>query len=104
MILNVSRFDQWVGSLASEDVVELAAETLLPPLDILMVRLTVLDVPFSDLTSIFNIKVWHTYMLNPRWYAEDSERIPSVGILYALGNYCMMLMVRCTPSTSDHNS
>jgi hypothetical protein len=50
MILNVSRFDQWVGSLASEDVVELAAETLRPPLDILMVRLAAFDVPFSGLT------------------------------------------------------
>ncbi|KAH6879930.1 hypothetical protein BKA70DRAFT_1447632 [Coprinopsis sp. MPI-PUGE-AT-0042] len=70
--LSVERFDQWVRSLTPEDILELPAETLLPPVDILM--------------------VWHSYMLNPRWYAEDSERISSVGSLYALGNFCMKLM------------
>ncbi|KAH6879916.1 hypothetical protein BKA70DRAFT_196508 [Coprinopsis sp. MPI-PUGE-AT-0042] len=71
--LAAERFDRWVRTLKAEDK-ELPMDTVLPPVDILM--------------------VWHAYMLNPRWYAEDATRIPSIAILFDIGNVCMKLMDR----------
>ncbi|KAG6908090.1 hypothetical protein DXG01_006181 [Tephrocybe rancida] len=58
----VERFEVWAKSLTLEDASRPALE-FLPPLDVLM--------------------VWHTYMLNPRWYAEDCTRLPMLKNLAA---------------------
>ncbi|KAH6908085.1 hypothetical protein BKA70DRAFT_1562720 [Coprinopsis sp. MPI-PUGE-AT-0042] len=86
--LAAERFDRWVRTLKEEDK-ELPMDTALPPIDILM--------------------VWHAYMLNPRWYAEDAMRIPSLKTLFDIGNVCMKLMdhfpeiLSCPPSTARVN-
>jgi hypothetical protein len=49
----VERFDIWCRSLKDADLL-VAAEIIMPPLDVIM--------------------VWHAYMLNPKWYAEDYMR------------------------------
>ncbi|KAG6849697.1 hypothetical protein H0H93_006205 [Arthromyces matolae] len=56
----VERFSIWCGTLKGDDSRRSAAE-LLPPLDVIM--------------------VWHAYMLNPRWYAEDCTRLPGLRAL-----------------------
>ncbi|KAG6846972.1 hypothetical protein H0H93_010790, partial [Arthromyces matolae] len=53
-------FSIWCEKLNQEDCTS-PAEDALPPLDVLM--------------------VWHAYMLNPRWYAEDCTRITSLKAL-----------------------
>ncbi|CAG7851190.1 SubName: Full=Uncharacterized protein {ECO:0000313/EMBL:CCA67541.1} [Serendipita indica DSM 11827] len=53
----VFRFFTWAGALWERFIPGLD-ETLVPPLDVLM--------------------VWHTYLLNPRAYFEDSQRMESV--------------------------
>ncbi|TFK33261.1 hypothetical protein BDQ12DRAFT_738863 [Crucibulum laeve] len=58
--LAVERFDIWCRALRPE-YLETSLELMVPPDDVLM--------------------VWHAYMLNPRWFAEDSLRLPSVGQL-----------------------
>ncbi|RDB14774.1 hypothetical protein Hypma_016304 [Hypsizygus marmoreus] len=55
--LAVERFSIWCSSLRQSDTYRLVEE-FLPPLDVLM--------------------VWHAYMLNPGWYAEDCIRIPAL--------------------------
>ncbi|KAG6865062.1 hypothetical protein C0991_005381 [Blastosporella zonata] len=52
--LAVERFSIWCKSLQQKDSSKHAAEAL-PPVDVLM--------------------VWHAYMLNPGWYAEDCGRV-----------------------------
>ncbi|GLB34329.1 putative expressed protein [Lyophyllum shimeji] len=58
------RFTVWCESLHPDDFAN-AAKTSLPPLDVLM--------------------VWHAYMLNPGWYAEDSTRLPMMRNVAAAG-------------------
>ncbi|PPQ84317.1 hypothetical protein CVT26_011436 [Gymnopilus dilepis] len=53
------RFDIWCRNLTPRDV--FLPSVAMPPVDVLM--------------------VWHSYMLNPRWYAEDCTRIDRCGIL-----------------------
>ncbi|KAF9034107.1 hypothetical protein BJ165DRAFT_1534302 [Panaeolus papilionaceus] len=60
----VERFDVWCGKLNESDL-NIAWDVFLPPIDVLM--------------------VWHSYLLNPLWYAEDAERIPRCRILSRLG-------------------
>ncbi|PPR07442.1 hypothetical protein CVT24_007708 [Panaeolus cyanescens] len=60
----VERFDTWCESLEEKDV-SLSWDEFLPPVDVLM--------------------VWHAYLLNPLWYAEDAQRIPRCKILAKLG-------------------
>ncbi|GLB34355.1 putative glycine-rich domain-containing protein-like [Lyophyllum shimeji] len=62
--LAVERFAVWCETLTDQDA-ERAAEDFLPPLDVLM--------------------VWHTYMLNPGWYAEDRIRDPVLSHLTQVG-------------------
>ncbi|KAJ2921920.1 hypothetical protein H1R20_g15175, partial [Candolleomyces eurysporus] len=62
--LAVERFDKWVKSLEIDDY-EIALEDILPPNDVLM--------------------VWHSYMLNPRWYAEDGLRLEICRPLVRIG-------------------
>ncbi|RDB20076.1 hypothetical protein Hypma_013082 [Hypsizygus marmoreus] len=63
--LAVERFSMWYSSLRPSDTYRLVEE-LLPPLDVLM--------------------VWHAYMLNPGWYAEDCIRIPALNQLSQVGH------------------
>ncbi|KAH0588161.1 hypothetical protein H2248_006880 [Termitomyces sp. 'cryptogamus'] len=53
--LAVERFSIWCETLKPADLSKPATE-FFPPIDVLL--------------------VWHTYMLNPRWYAEDCDRLP----------------------------
>ncbi|KAJ2921925.1 hypothetical protein H1R20_g15172, partial [Candolleomyces eurysporus] len=62
--LAAERFDIWTRSLQSKDALQPVEDTL-PPLDVLM--------------------VWHSYMLNPRWYTEDGQRILACKPLIELG-------------------
>ncbi|KAF8076954.1 hypothetical protein FPV67DRAFT_440215 [Lyophyllum atratum] len=55
--LAVERFERWCDSFGIGDT-EKSAKEFLPPLDVLM--------------------VWHAYMLNPGWYAEDCTRVPAL--------------------------
>ncbi|KAF8664178.1 hypothetical protein AX16_000799, partial [Volvariella volvacea WC 439] len=50
----VERFEQWCMALLPHDPHNYIGRDDLPPLDVMM--------------------VWHAYLLNPRWYAEDCER------------------------------
>ncbi|KAJ3513636.1 hypothetical protein NLJ89_g2838 [Agrocybe chaxingu] len=58
--LAVERFDTWCRGLKADDTGK-DTEIVLPPLDVLV--------------------VWHAYMLNPRWYAEDCLVKPECRIL-----------------------
>ncbi|KAF7323286.1 hypothetical protein HMN09_00109400 [Mycena chlorophos] len=55
--LAVERFEQWVKALQPSNY-EKGVATMLPPVDVVM--------------------VWHAYLLNPGWYAEDVLRIPAL--------------------------
>ncbi|KAG6917585.1 hypothetical protein DXG01_001933 [Tephrocybe rancida] len=63
--LAVERFTIWCESLPP-DCSEVPATTFFPPLDVLM--------------------VWHTFMLNPGAYAEDSVRLPILSNLTNSGH------------------
>ncbi|KAJ2912588.1 hypothetical protein MD484_g7833, partial [Candolleomyces efflorescens] len=62
--LAVERFDVWARSLKHKDALQ-PLEDIIPPLDVLM--------------------VWHSYMLNPRWYTEDGQRMLACKPLVDLG-------------------
>ncbi|PCH36370.1 hypothetical protein WOLCODRAFT_157078 [Wolfiporia cocos MD-104 SS10] len=66
--LAVDRFQRWVEHVKGEDPgrPDSWVKTEFPPLDVVM--------------------VWHTYMLNPAWYAEDCERVPLMRRLKPLGD------------------
>ncbi|KAG9316181.1 hypothetical protein JVU11DRAFT_2202 [Chiua virens] len=57
--LAVERFERWCKSI--RDVQSDAIERTLPPIDVVM--------------------VWHAYLLNPIWYAEDTIRMPALSAL-----------------------
>ncbi|KAF9459225.1 hypothetical protein BDZ94DRAFT_1055303 [Collybia nuda] len=63
--LAVERFTAWCLAISLDDICEKLVEDMLPPLDVMM--------------------VWHTYMLNPGWYTEDLQRLPSLGVLQEAG-------------------
>ncbi|KAJ6606211.1 hypothetical protein DFH09DRAFT_1017165 [Mycena vulgaris] len=63
--LAVERFEKWCKVLQPSHS-EKGLATLLPPIDVLM--------------------VWHAYLLNPGWYAEDGDRIESLQGLHSAGN------------------
>ncbi|KAJ6565016.1 hypothetical protein DFH09DRAFT_919796 [Mycena vulgaris] len=52
--LAVERFETWCKALKPSQL-EKGLQTILPPIDVFM--------------------VWHAYLLNPGWYAEDVERV-----------------------------
>ncbi|KAF9461936.1 hypothetical protein BDZ94DRAFT_769324 [Collybia nuda] len=60
----VERFDRWCNALEPVDGIK-RLEDVLPPLDVIM--------------------VWHSYMLNPGWYAEDCRRIDRLQTLKVIG-------------------
>ncbi|KAJ7119045.1 hypothetical protein C8R44DRAFT_625746 [Mycena epipterygia] len=62
--LAVERFEKWCWALTPSHS-EKGLGTLLPPIDVLM--------------------VWHAYLLNPGWYAEDVERIAALKGLVSAG-------------------
>ncbi|KAF6750970.1 hypothetical protein DFP72DRAFT_1172599 [Ephemerocybe angulata] len=64
--LAAERFDAWCRSLPLDSSSLGPLQNALPPIDVVM--------------------VWHSYMLNPRWYAEDAQRIPACKPLFTLGN------------------
>ena len=59
-----SRFEAWLKS-ARKERIEAWVRDVMPPLDVLM--------------------VWHAYLLNPTWYAEDTQRIPLLRKLHKIG-------------------
>ncbi|KAJ6465113.1 hypothetical protein C8R47DRAFT_991660 [Mycena vitilis] len=62
--LAVERFERWCKALVLSHS-EKGLTTILPPVDVLM--------------------VWHAYMLNPGWYAEDGVRIEALKGLHQAG-------------------
>ncbi|KAJ7683221.1 hypothetical protein B0H17DRAFT_1074432 [Mycena rosella] len=63
--LSVERFEKWCKALQPSHS-DKALATLLPPVDVLM--------------------VWHAYLLNPRWYAEDGDRVEALKGLQCAGD------------------
>ncbi|KAH9832611.1 uncharacterized protein C8Q71DRAFT_879588, partial [Rhodofomes roseus] len=61
--LAVERFHRWVKHVKHTELATWVMEEV-PPLDVLM--------------------IWHAYMLNPIWYAEDCDRIPVLATLRSL--------------------
>ncbi|KAF7308106.1 hypothetical protein MKEN_01173000 [Mycena kentingensis (nom. inval.)] len=62
----VERFEAWcigLAALEEDDINELVE--WIPPLDVFM--------------------IWHSYLLNPSWYLEDSIRLPALSGLWRLG-------------------
>ncbi|KAF8165958.1 hypothetical protein B0H34DRAFT_648995 [Crassisporium funariophilum] len=70
--LSVERFDKWCHGLKLSDARK-DLEEIFPPIDVMM--------------------VWHTYMLNPGWYAEDCMRVPVCRILKNVGAVLANAMV-----------
>ncbi|KAH9930344.1 uncharacterized protein B0H18DRAFT_905631 [Fomitopsis serialis] len=62
--LAVERFRRWTKHVTANQDVDSWVKAEAPPLDVLM--------------------VWHAYMLNPTWYAEDCLRIPRLHSLQLL--------------------
>ncbi|KAI0720627.1 hypothetical protein C8Q72DRAFT_890601 [Fomitopsis betulina] len=60
----VKKFHRWVREVEYDPNVVSWVKSEAPPLDVLM--------------------VWHAYMLNPAWYAEDSMRLPELQTLQKL--------------------
>ncbi|KAF7304479.1 hypothetical protein HMN09_00850200 [Mycena chlorophos] len=60
----VERFERWCLALTLKEA-ESEIAAILPPLDVLM--------------------VWHTYLLNPGWYAEDCLRLKALHGLWGTG-------------------
>ncbi|GBE89584.1 hypothetical protein SCP_1602470 [Sparassis crispa] len=63
--LAVERFQRWAAVVRHESLFTWVA-TDLPPIDVLM--------------------VWHAYLLNPGWYAEDCVRLPIMETMRELGD------------------
>ncbi|GBE89583.1 hypothetical protein SCP_1602460 [Sparassis crispa] len=63
--LAVERFQRWTAVVRKGDLLTWVAAEL-PPIDVLM--------------------VWHAYLLNPGWYAEDCLRLPIMETLRTLGD------------------
>ncbi|KDR74375.1 hypothetical protein GALMADRAFT_280353 [Galerina marginata CBS 339.88] len=69
--LAVERFDIWCRNLTASDASK-NTNVVIPPVDVLM--------------------VWHSYMLNPRWYAEDCMRINECKTLKKLEGHFTRLL------------
>ncbi|KAF8191598.1 hypothetical protein K438DRAFT_1591296 [Mycena galopus ATCC 62051] len=68
----VERFELWCKELQPSHS-EKGIAAILPPIDVLM--------------------VWHAYLLNPGWYAEDRERLKELKGLHQAGNGFAALLV-----------
>ncbi|KAJ9091282.1 hypothetical protein QFC21_007271 [Naganishia friedmannii] len=49
------------------------------------------------------LMVWHTYLLNPRRYYEDGERVPMIGRLQRLGFPLAVIARSIDPATLEYN-
>ncbi|KAH9930341.1 uncharacterized protein B0H18DRAFT_1117024 [Fomitopsis serialis] len=65
-------FHRWVKYVKRTELATWVTEEA-PPLDVLM--------------------MWHAYMLNPTWYAEDCDRIAVLGTLRLLNSYFMPAVI-----------
>lgn len=81
--LAVDRFERWAAFVSSK-ALKSWVKTDFPPLDVLM--------------------VWHAYMLNPRWYAEDCERLPLLARLKDLGDRLLPAVIEIGDPTIYHPS
>ncbi|KAI0091543.1 hypothetical protein BDY19DRAFT_1030884 [Irpex rosettiformis] len=70
--LAIERFMKWIHTVEQTDL-SAWVEDQLPPLDVLM--------------------VWHTYMLNPHWYAEDCDRLMILRGLKNVDGYLIRSLV-----------
>jgi hypothetical protein len=75
--LAVERFERWCLSIKQSDTVE----QRLPPIDVTM--------------------VWHAYLLNPSWYAEDTARISKLKPLAHFTDYFPNLLANPDLLTTD---
>ncbi|KAG1765635.1 hypothetical protein EDD22DRAFT_774772 [Suillus occidentalis] len=75
--LAVERFERWCLTIKQSDIVE----QRLPPIDVTM--------------------VWHAYLLNPSWYAEDTARISKLKPLVHFTNYFPNLLANPGLLTTD---
>ncbi|KZT67388.1 hypothetical protein DAEQUDRAFT_713656 [Daedalea quercina L-15889] len=64
--LAAERFHRWAKVVTANQDVESWVMAQVPPLDVLM--------------------IWHAYMLNPAWYAEDCLRLPVLQTLHTLND------------------
>jgi len=71
--LAVERFRRWTKHVIANQDIESWVKAEMPPLDVLM--------------------VWHAYMLNPTWYAEDCLRIPRLRSLHVLNDSLLPAVV-----------
>ncbi|KZT69341.1 hypothetical protein DAEQUDRAFT_726929 [Daedalea quercina L-15889] len=72
--LALERFHRWVKNVKQMELATWITDEI-PPLDVMM--------------------IWHAYMLNPIWYAEDCDRIPLLRTLKSFDAYfipALMLM------------
>ncbi|KIK41875.1 hypothetical protein CY34DRAFT_84653 [Suillus luteus UH-Slu-Lm8-n1] len=75
--LAVERFERWCLTIRQSDMVE----QRLPPIDVTM--------------------VWHAYLLNPSWYAEDTARISKLKPLVHFTDYFPNLLANPDLLTTD---
>lgn len=71
--LAVERFQAWIKSTTAYSSVETWVQREMPPVDVLM--------------------VWHAYLLNPMWYAEDTTRIIGLRSLRAIKDRLLTAIV-----------
>ncbi|KAJ3557415.1 hypothetical protein NM688_g1475 [Phlebia brevispora] len=70
--LAVERFQRWL-LLAAKVPMAIWVQQIMPPLDVLM--------------------VWHSYLLNPFWYAEDTTRLPILSDIRSVNDYLLQSIV-----------
>ncbi|KAI0792010.1 hypothetical protein C8Q75DRAFT_805056 [Abortiporus biennis] len=74
LTLAVERFQRWVNVIGPPgNNITQWIEDDMPPIDVIM--------------------VWHTYLLNPSWYAEDCIRLPLLNSLKALNDRLLAICV-----------
>jgi hypothetical protein len=89
-----ARFALWFPLLNQSDTM-VGAENILPPMDVIMVCSCGSIIPSPH----GHRQVWHAYMLNPGWYAEDCNRIPALKFLKEVGRSFSSSLVRSLPLT-----
>jgi hypothetical protein len=74
------RFERWITTL--EEGVTPAHDQALVPLDVLM--------------------VWHAYLLNPGWYAEDCMRLSVLHPFLGIQNHFFFVLVTLSTTVRDY--
>ncbi|GJE98075.1 hypothetical protein PsYK624_142970 [Phanerochaete sordida] len=72
--LAVERFQRWAATAAPCGSLDGWIAREMPPVDVLM--------------------VWHTYVLSPMWYAEDTARVNILGALRTMDGYLLAALVK----------